>query len=156
MKEKAPIPAVDSELLNKLFPYANYHAEWHLVTWHPSGLLDDAQADRVVEFLESQEKIGGAHFHRYTDMTGYTRIQIGLDHIVRLARRRKRRYLGAPVKSAFYAARLVSLNIAHMYQELMEGGRIQVCTFAVRAAAASWLGVPIETLSPPKTRQASE
>jgi hypothetical protein len=104
----------------------------------------------VVEFLESAEKLEGKPFDRYTDMTGYNRIEIGLDHIVRLARRRNN-YKGPSVRSAFHAVRLLSLTIARMYEELMCGSRIQVCTFRDRSAAADWLGVPVAVLQPPKT-----
>ena len=74
-------------------------------------------------------------------MLSSKRIQISLDHLVRIARRRQR-YRGPPVKSAFFAVRLISLCIAKMYAELMDGTRIEVCIFRERAAAAAWLGVP--------------
>jgi hypothetical protein len=137
----------DSAALRELFPHASFHAKWRLVTWFPEGVVDNEQADRMVEFLESQEKIGGKPFYRYMDMTGYSRMQIGFDHVVRIARRR-RRYAGPPVKSAFYAVRLLSLTIARMYEELMEGSKVEVCTFRDRAAAAEWLGVPEDILHP--------
>lgn len=136
--------------LTERFPYARYHADWKLVTWFPTGVLDNDRADQVVDFLESEEEIESACFHRYTDMSGYTRIQIGLDHIVRLARRRKKGYKGPPVKSAFFAVRLISLSVARMYEELMIGSEIRVRTFRDRAAAADWLGVPQQILQPPK------
>jgi len=141
---------LDEDLLAERFPHASYHPKWRLITWFPTGVLDNDQADRVVDFLESQEQFEGEQFHRYTDMTGHPRIQIGLDHVVRLARRRRHGYTGPPVKSAFYAVRLISLSVAHMYQELMEGSNLQVCTFRDRAAAADWLGVPVNILERPK------
>jgi hypothetical protein len=142
---------MDPAELAERFPYAVFHADWRLVTWFPEGILDNEGADRVVEFLESQEKIKGATFHRYTDMTGYMRIKIGLDHVVRLSRRRKRGYKGEKVKSAFFAVRLISLSIARMYEELMTGSQIQVRTFCDRSAAAEWLGVPASILQRPKS-----
>src|SRR6187549_812656 len=69
-------------------PYAKYYASQGLMTWHPKGILDDASADQVVEFLESWEKVANVAFSRYVDMSGFSRIQLSLDHIVRLARRR--------------------------------------------------------------------
>lgn len=90
-----------------------------------------------MDFLELAEK--GQSFHRYTDLTGHSRIEIGLDHVVRIARRRLR-YRGPRVKSAFYAVRLISLSVASMYAELMAGSRIEVGVFRDRAAAADWLG----------------
>lgn len=142
---------LDSAKLTKLFPQARFHADWQLVTWHPQGVLTEARADRMVEFLETQEPIAGQPFNRFTDMSGYTRIQIGLDHVVRLARHRRQAYRGAPVKSAICAVRIISLTVARMYEELMRGSRIEVRTFRERNAAARWLGVPPAILQPPKT-----
>lgn len=139
----------NSALLNERFPYARFHQDWHLVTWFPAGVLDNERADQVVDFLESEEVIAGEPFHRYTDMSGYTRVQIGLDHVVRLAKRRKKGYKGPRVRSAFFGVRLISLSIARMYEELMMGSQIEVCTFRDRAAAAKWLGVPLDVLQPP-------
>jgi hypothetical protein len=138
-----------AENLHAKFPYASFHFEHRLVTWHPSGILTNDRADEMVEFLECAEKLEGKPFNRYTDMSGYTKVEIGLDHIVRLARRR-RGYKGEPVRSAFYAVRLLSLSIASMYEELMCGSKIQVCTFRDRTAAAQWLGVPATLLQPQK------
>ena len=149
---KADQTMMNSHLLNERFPYARYHEDLHLVTWFPTGILDNERADRIVEFLESEEEIAGEPFHRYMDMSGYERIQIGLDHVVRLAKRRKKGYNGPPVKSAFYAVRLISLSIARMYEELMIGSQIQVCTFRDRAAAAKWLAVPLDILQPPESK----
>lgn len=133
--------------ISEQFPYARYHADWNLLTWHPTGVLDNDRADRVVDFLESEEK-PELPFHRFTDMNGYTRIKIALDHIVRIARRR-RRYGGPPVKSAFYAKRPVSVLIARMYEELMDQSLIEVCTFRDLSTAAAWLEVPETILQPP-------
>ena len=124
------------------FPHARFHPEAHLLTWFPSGSLTNERADEVIDFIEAEEAGFGEPFHRFTDMSGYTRIQIGLDHVVRLARRRKRGYKGLPIKSAFYAVRLISVSIARMYEELMAGSLIEVRTFRDRGDVADWLGVP--------------
>jgi len=144
---------LDPDNLARVFPGARFHADHRLMTWFPTGVLTDEAAERTVDFLAQAEKCEGKPFHRYTDMTGYTQIALGLDHIVRLARRR-RRYSGRSVKSAFYASRLISLTIANMYEELMIGSKIQICTFRDRALAAKWLGVPLSLLKQPaaKTR----
>jgi len=139
--------------LSRQFPNSRYHADQHIVTWHPDGVLDNDCADRAVAFMELAEKIEGKPFNRYVDMTGHSRIQIDLDHIVRLARRR-RSYRGPRVKTAFYAVRLISLTVARMYQELMVGSNIEVCIFPEREAAAAWLGVP-ETILPKQRRKSS-
>jgi hypothetical protein len=138
------------EKLVQKFPDARYHEEWNLVTWHPVGILTDERADAMVEFLESEEKLCGEFtFNRFTDMSGYTRIQMSLEHVFTIAKRRKEGYAGRPVKSAFYAVRLISQSIARMYQELMEDSSIEVNIFREREAAAEWLGVPPAILLPP-------
>jgi hypothetical protein len=137
-----------SELAER-FPYAHYHPEWRLVTWHPDGVLDNERVDRAVEFLEMAEKFEGESFDRFIDMSGYSEIQVDLDHLVRVARRR-RGYRGRRVKLAFYAMRLISLAIARLYQEVLMGSRLEVAIFRDRAVAAKWLGVPESILQKPK------
>lgn len=134
--------------LTTRFTHACFHAEERLLTWHPVGVFDENTADHILEYLELAEKFEGEPFHRYTDLTRISEIEIGLGHVVRLARRR-RSYKGPPVKSAIQASSIVSLTIAHMYAELLEGSRIQVCIFRARATAAEWLGVPKKLLQPP-------
>jgi hypothetical protein len=102
-----------------------------------------------VDFLESEERIGGKTFHRFTDLSGLDRMNINLNHVFEIARRRKSGYRGPKVRSAFYAVRLISLTIARMYQELMQESAIEVGVFRDRAAAAEWLAVPEEVLNPP-------
>ena len=135
------------------FPRAVFRPELRLITWAPSGVLDNDEADRVIEFIEAKERLPGPPFNRFTDLTGYTSIEISLEHIVRLARRRKQGYRGPRVKSAFYALRLLGVKIAALYEELMNGSRIEVCTFRDRAMAAEWLGVPPQVVSSPRARK---
>ena len=130
------------------FPQAVFYPDWSLLAWHPTGLFVEATADRMMDFIEVSEKVQGAPFHRYANMTGLSGIRVGLSHVVRLARRRHS-YRGPAVKSALYTMGGVSLTIAHMYAELMKDSRIKVSTFRSRAAAAAWLGVPQKILLPP-------
>lgn len=134
--------------LTEVFPGARFHADWQLVTWFPQGVLDNERADKTVEFLEANEVGDGVPFHRFTDMSGYRRILLGFEHVVRLARRRREGYKGPPVRSALLAERPISVSIARMYEELMLGSNIQVCTFRSRETAAEWLGVPESILQP--------
>jgi hypothetical protein len=132
------------------YPDARYYPDLRLMTWHPAGVLTDAAADQAVEFVDNREKMDGEVFDRYLDVTGYTEIQLGLDHIVWLARQR-RRYRGKSVRTAFYALRVIGVKIAKMYEELMQGSHIEVRTFRDRSIAADWLGVPMEVLLPKRT-----
>ena len=134
--------------LTTRFPGAVFYPDWSLLAWHPMGILDEATADRIMEYIELSEKVQGAAFYRYTDMTGFSGIRVGLSHVVRLARQRHL-YRGPIVKSALYAPSMVSRTIAHMYTELMKDSRIRVSTFRSRNATAEWLGVPRKILQPP-------
>lgn len=133
----------------KDFPGMRFHAAAHLVTWHPAGVFDDARADRVVDFLESEERLAGEPFHRFTDFGGLTEIRLTCAHVSQLASRRRAGYAGTErVKSAFFCEWVFGLGIAHTYETLMEGGPIEVRAFATRHGAAEWLGVPLHLLQP--------
>ncbi len=132
--------------LLKAFPHTRYYPEWRLFTWHPRGLFDDALADKIIGAVGSEERVEQVPFHRYTDFSGLTHIRLKVGHVFDVAK--LRRVVAEPVKSAFFSDTTVGLGIARMYEALMEEAMIQVRSFRERAAAAEWLGVPLEILQP--------
>jgi hypothetical protein len=130
----------------EILDHTHYRADWHLFTWHPRGIMDDALADEIVGIVESQELFQDAPFNRYTDFSGLTNIQLKIGHVFQVAERR--REANEPAKSAFFADTTVGFGIARMYEELMKAAPIQVRAFRNRAEAAEWLGVPTEMLQP--------
>jgi hypothetical protein len=132
--------------LLKALPYTRYYPEWRLLTWHPRGLFDDALADKIIGAVGSEERVEEEPFHRYTDFSGLTHIRLKVGHVFDVAK--LRRTVSEPVKSAFFSDTTVGLGIARMYEALMEEAIIQVRAFRDRAAAAEWLGVPLEVLQP--------
>ena len=132
--------------LLKIFPHTRYSSEWRLLTWHPRGLFDDALADKLIEVIGSEERVEKVPFHRYADFSGLTHIRLKVGHVFDVAKLRCG--VAEPVKSAFFSDTTVGLGIARMYEALMEGAIIQVRAFRERAAAAEWLGVPVEILQP--------
>jgi hypothetical protein len=132
--------------LLKTFPHTRYYPEWRLFTWHPRGLFDDTLADKIIGAVGSEERVEEAPFHRYTDFGGLTHIRLKVGHVFDVAK--LRRGVAEPVKSAFFSDTTVGLGIARMYEALMEEATIQVRAFRERAAAAEWLGVPLEILQP--------
>jgi hypothetical protein len=145
MKTKQP----SSTSIVLSLPGAHYHPESRLVTWHPRGVFDDRLADRMVEFMESEERIGRKAFHRFADLSGLERLDLSLEHVFRVASRRRKGYRGPEVKSAIFGLRMLTIAIGRLYQELMHESAIEVGVFRGRAAAAEWLGVPAEVLEPP-------
>jgi hypothetical protein len=135
------------ELIRKAFPRTWYHPRWHLLTWFPRGVLNEAFADQVIEFIEMEERIQEAPFDRYADLSGLTHIRLGIDHVIHTARRR--RIVKQPVRMALFADNPISFGVAHSYELLMLDAMIEVRAFNRRGAAATWLEVPLKTLQCP-------
>jgi hypothetical protein len=137
----------------KKFPHTRFHPEARLFTWHPQGLLDDALADKIVDFIEEETLAASLSCHCYTDFSGLSEIRLKIGHLFQIAERRRNAEL--PRKSAFFAQSAVGFGIARMYEELMKAASIEVRAFREREAAAEWLGVPIEILGeePPAISQ---
>ena len=129
----------------KSFPRTWYFPKWHLVTWHPRGVFDDALADQIVAFIELEERIQAAPFNRYVDLSGLTHVELETGHIFNIAMRRHRTM--QRVKSAFWSDKIVTMSIANMYETFMANATIQVRAFIEQKDAAAWLEVPIEILS---------
>jgi hypothetical protein len=141
VREKAP------EFIRKAFPRTWYHPRWRLLTWFPRGVLNEAFADQVIEFIEMEESIQEAPFDRYVDLSGLTLIRIGIEHLIHTARRRRK--VKQPAKSAFFANNPVTFGVAHSYELLMSDAMSEVRAFQKRTAAAEWLEVPLRTLECP-------
>jgi len=142
-----PRTTVPPEFIRKSFPRTWYHPRWKLLTWYPHGVLNEAFADQMIAFIEMEESIQEAPFDRYTDLSGLTQIRIGIDHIIHTARRR--RTVKQPVKMALFADNPMSFGVAHSYELLMYHAMIEVRAFRERAAAATWLEVPLKVLDCP-------
>ncbi len=134
-------------LIRKPFPRTWYFPEFQLLAWHPRGILNDAFADQIVEFVETEELIQDAPFDRFTDLSGLTDIRLKVNHFFEIGRRR--RVVHQPAKSAFFAEKPASFFIAQMYEMIMDKAMIEVRAFRERTAAAEWLEVPVKILRPP-------
>src|SRR5579862_9500575 len=85
------------------FPDTDWNSDARLLVWRPKGVLDDDLADRIVEFVELEELICDAPFHRYTDFTGLTHIRLRFGHVFRMSERRRESCTGKElVRSAFF------------------------------------------------------
>ena len=129
----------------KSFPRTWYFPKWHLVTWHPLGVLDDTLADQIVAFVEMEERTQAAAFDRYVDLSGLTHVRLAAGHVFDIAKRRHR--ARGKVKSAFWTDKIVTMSLAYMFETFMANATIKVRAFRERKDAAEWLEVPIEILS---------
>jgi hypothetical protein len=93
--------------------------------------------------------VGGVYqeapFDRYTDLSGITEVQVNLQRLSEVARRR--RNVLQLVHSAIFADKAHSFVIAQIYESLMEQAvAITVRAFREHELAAQWLGVPVAIL----------
>lgn len=145
---KGAISEEPLEFILKDFPGTRYYPNYHLITWHPMGILDEALAEKVIDFVEWEEHTQDAPFDRYIDLSGCTQIRIKPHHIIDIARRR--RIVRQPIKSAFFADNPIGLAIGQVYERLMGGATMMtVRAFNNPDFAAEWLEVPVQILLPP-------
>ena len=136
------------DFILKEFPGTRYYPKFKLTTWHPRGILDEPLADKLIAFVEWEEYVQDAPFDRYVDLSGISDVRIGVTHVIETARRR--RIAREPVKSALFADKPSTSNLAQMYERLMEGAIvIRVRSFGDRETAAEWLEVPLVLLQTP-------
>jgi hypothetical protein len=135
----------DPDRVLKPFPRTWYFPKWHLVAWHPRGVLDDTLADQIVAFIEMEERIEATPFDRYVNLSDLTHVQLAAGHVFDIAKRRYRAMEG--VKSAFWTDNMVTMSLAYMFETFMANATIKVRAFRERKDAAEWLEVPIEILS---------
>jgi hypothetical protein len=135
------------EYILKDFPGTRYYPRFKLTTWHPQGILDEALADKIIAFIESEEYIQDAPFDRYTDFSGITEVRVSPEYIIETARHRM--VVRQPVKSAFFGDKPATFDIAQIYERLMDDAiMIRVQSFSDRKAAGEWLEVPPTILEP--------
>jgi hypothetical protein len=119
-----------------------------LMVARPKGILDAAEALRIVEFVEIREAQIETGFNRFCDLTQVDGIHLLSADLGSLAvRRREFNPNSVHVKSAFFATDPLAFGIARMYELLLNSPRIEVEVFKDMQAAADWLGVKVDRLT---------
>ncbi|MES2922657.1 MAG: hypothetical protein V4819_13980 [Verrucomicrobiota bacterium] len=130
------------------FTRTRFLSEYQLETWYPEGVLDGAMAICMVKFLGFMELTAVLPFHRFADLSGLTGVHLDFIEIMDLAATRRAAYHdGPPVKSAILAPGQPAYAVARTFATLMELSAIDVQVFRTAGDAATWLGVPVESLS---------
>jgi len=123
-----------------------YYPAHNLVAWQPLGILDDRLLDEIGDWLCSAEKELPS-FKRFIDLTRLTEVAVRTGHVFAFVQKRTEQFAGKrPVKSALFSEDWIGFGIACMYEGLMQGTLIDARAFRDRAAAARWLGAPLEIL----------
>ena len=102
----------------------------------------------MVEFTETVEKRNSQPLNRFVDLSALDAVDLNFEFVFHVALGRR---LSAapkpPVKSAFYVTSPDTTHYAKLHAMLTDHSPLHVALFTDRAAAAKWLGVPLESLS---------
>lgn len=118
------------------------------MVWKPHGILDESTVNEIVAFIEAVEKRNNQPLNRFSDLSALEAVDLNFDFIFHVALGRRLSAAPKPaVKSAFYVTSPDATHYAKLHAMLTDYSPLDVALFTDRAAAAKWLGVPVEALS---------
>jgi hypothetical protein len=123
-----------------------YVEDANLFVWRPRGVLSEALVNKIVVFVREQEDTLGWSFNRFSDLSALDAVDLNFDYVFHIALYRRLSYAGSKVKSAFYVSSSDAEHYAKLHAVLTDHSPLQVSIFTELAAAAKWLGVPVELL----------
>jgi len=129
--------------------------EWvedaRLLIWSPRGLFDEGLVNELLSFIADREQKLSQPFNRFTDMSGLDAVDLTFKYVFHVALFRRLSRAGREtVKSAFLVTDPEIARSIKLHALLTDHSPLKVAMFAEREAAAKWLGVPIEILTPQK------
>lgn len=133
----------------KLPPDVECLKDASLFIWRPRGVLDEALANRILAFVVDQEGKFGRSFNRFTDMSALEAVDLTFKYVFHFALFRRLSRAGREtVKSAFLVTDPEIARYIKLHAIMTEHSPLKVAMFEEREAAAEWLGVPVEILTP--------
>ena len=131
----------------KLPAHVLFRKELSLILWKPRGILDQALVNEIVAFIETAERRAGKPFNRFADLSALDMVDLNFKFVFHIALRRRLSAAPKPaVKSAFYVTSPATTHYIKLHAMLTDYSPLDVALFTDRAAAAKWLGVPVEAL----------
>ena len=142
----------------KLPPDIEFHEDISLLIYRPSGLIDEAEINKVIGVIEEIEAASQHPFNRFSDTSETHEIELNFHYVIQVSLHRRLAHAGrAPVKSAILATDSTLVHYARLLVLLTQGSSIKVRVFQDREEAAQWLGVPVDSLAAnPPTANDSE
>ena len=120
-----------------------------LLIWRPRGLLNEALVNKILAFVADQEGKFGRSFNRFTDMSALDAVDLSFKYVFHVALYRRLSRAGREeVKSAFFVTDPEIARSVKLHALMTDHSPLKVAMFKEREAAATWLGVPIEMLTP--------
>jgi len=132
----------------KLPAHVRFRKDLSLLLWKPRGVLDQSTVNEMVEFIEAVEKRNSKPLNRFVDLSALDAVDLNFKFVFHVALGRRLSAAPRPaVKSAFYVTSPDTTHYAKLHAMLTDHSPLHVALFTDRAAAAKWLGVPLEALS---------
>ena len=130
-------------------PEIEFHEDIRLVTYRPSGVLNEQSVDEIVGIIGDLESKLQEPFNRFLDTSGHDEIELNFRYVIQISLYRVISYGDRPpVKSAILATDSTIGHYFQLHAIITEDSPINVRIFQKREDAAKWLGVPIERLVP--------
>ena len=118
-----------------------------LLLWKPRGILDEERVNEIVAFIEAVEERNKQPINRFADLSALDAVDLNFRFVFDVALGRRLSVKEKPaVKSAFYVTSQATTHYAKLHALLTDYSPLDVTLFTDRAAAAKWLGVPLEAL----------
>ena len=131
----------------KLPAHVLFRKELSLILWKPRGILDESLVNEMIVFIDTAEARASKPFNRFADLSALDEVDLNFNFVFHIAlHRRISSKPKPPVKSAFYVTGPATTHYVKLHAMLTDYSPLDVALFTDRAAAAKWLGVPVEAL----------
>jgi hypothetical protein len=131
----------------KLPAHVLFRKDLSLLVWKPRGVMDESTVNEMVAFIEAVEKRNSKPLNRFSDVSALDAVDLNFNFVFHVALGRRLSAKRRPaVKSAFYVTSSDTVHYAKLHAMLTDYSPLHVALFTDRAAAANWLGVPLEAL----------
>ena len=128
-------------------PDVQYVDAAQLLVWRPCGILDQRKVDKIIVFVTEQENKFGKSFNRFTDISRLDSVDLTFNYVFHVALYRRLARRGRTIiKSAFLVPNAEVSRYIRLHALLTDHSPLKVRIFKEYAAAAKWLGVPVESL----------
>ena len=132
----------------RLPAHVSFRKDLSLMLWQPHGILDEPTVSEMVAFIDAAEARASAPFNRFCDLHALEAVDLNFKFVFHVALHRRLVYARhPPIKSAFWVTSPATTHYAKLHALLTDYSPLEVSLFAESAAAAKWLGVPVEALT---------
>jgi len=131
----------------KLPPDVEFREDIRLLIYRPSGVLDEASVNKIVEIIGELEAMEKEPFNRFWDTSRYDDVVLNLRFATNVSVYRRLAYSDRPpVKSAIFATDRRVIHYGRLLALFTQGSPIKIRVFQDPREVAEWLEVSLEVL----------